>query len=316
MAKAVDSAARLIQRTFDPRKGLGAIMEGAPRTRFNRAVEQRRSYSTGELSVAGMKEIAEVSQAKLNDVFLAVVSGALRRYLKRAGELPERALVAGCPVSVRKEGDKSTGNQVTMMLVSLATAISNPVDVLQTIARSSRSAKGLTADLSESLDTDVSLPGLPGLLKGGLQLAERAGVANLPGSRVPCNVVVSNVPGPQVPLYSCGARVLTHYPVSIPAHSQALNITVQSYNGVMYFGITACAKALPDADLLRDDMLAAYQELAAAHGVELVAEGADIFATADSSSEEAADALPQALRSDVSLSANDHVSSEGQDKAA
>ena len=162
----------------------------------------------------------------------------------------------------------------------------------------------------------MALPGLPGLLTGGLRLAERAGVADLPTSRVPCNVVVSNVPGPQVPLYSCGARVLTHYPVSIPAHGQALNITVQSYDGVMYFGITACAKALPDAELLRDDMLLAYQELAAAHGVELADQSEDVFAQARATTQRSADAAPQAMPSTVSVPASNHANSGGQEKAA
>ena len=86
-------------------------------------------------------------------------------------------------------------------------------------------------------------------------------MADLPGLQLPCNLVISNVPGPQLPLFSCGARVLTHYPVSIPVHTQAVNITVQSYNGTMYFGITACARALPDANVLREDLLLAFQEL-------------------------------------------------------
>jgi diacylglycerol O-acyltransferase len=269
MMNGLETLAKLVQRTFDPRKGLGAAAEGAPKISFNGAIEAKRSYSAGELSVANMKTIAKASQTKLNDVFLAVVAGGLRRYLERRDELPVRSLVAGCPVSVRKPGDETTGNQVTMMLVSLATAETDPARGLQSIARSSRSAKGLTADLSHSYDADVAFPGMPGLLRAGLQIADRTGIADVPSPSVPCNVVVSNVPGPQVPLYSCGAKVLTHYPVSIPAHSQAVNITVQSYAGQMFFGITACAKALPDADQLRSDMLAAYAELAAAHGMGL-----------------------------------------------
>jgi hypothetical protein len=90
--------------------------------------------------------------------------------------------------------------------------------------------------------------------------------------------VVSNVPGPQMPLFSCGARVLTHYPVSIPAHTQAVNITVQSYAGRLYYAVTGCAKALPDAGRLRDDMNAAFVELARAHGVDAVPD--DVLAVA------------------------------------
>jgi WS/DGAT/MGAT family acyltransferase len=267
MMNMLDTAARLIQRTFDPRKGLGAALEGAPKTRFNGAVQAARSYACGEMPIDLVKGVAKASGTKINDVFLATSALGLRRYFERTGELPKQSLVAGCPVSVRKAGDDSTGNQVTMMLVSLATDESDPVRVLQKVARSSLSAKGLTVDLSGSFDADIALPGMPRLLRAGARLADAANVADLPAARVPCNVVVSNVPGPQIPLYSCGARVLTHYPVSIPAHTQAVNITVQSYAGQMFFGITACAKALPDADVLRDDMLKAFAELVVIHGL-------------------------------------------------
>ncbi len=272
LVNAVETAARLFQRTFDPRKGLGALAEGAPPTRFNGGVERKRSYAVGELPIRSVKALAQASDTKINDVFLAVCAGALRRYLGGAGELPEKSLVAGCPVSLRKPGDESTNNQVTMMLVSMATAEADPVARLQQIARSSRAAKGFTADLAGSYDTDISVPGMPGMVKTAARTLERSRLANLPGVRLPCNVVVSNVPGPRQQLYSCGAKVLTHYPVSIPAHTQAVNITVQSYKDEMFYAITACAKALPDADLLRDDMLAAFEELLTAYAVALPAD--------------------------------------------
>ena len=89
--------------------------------------------------------------------------------------------------------------------------------------------------MAPSYDSNVALPGLPGTLQGALQLVEASGLANLPGLRLPCNMVVSNVPGPQDTLYFCGARVRTHYPVSIPAHTQGVNVTVQSYDGSLDF---------------------------------------------------------------------------------
>jgi WS/DGAT/MGAT family acyltransferase len=197
----------------------------------------------------------------LNDVFLAVCSGALRRYLGRLGELPERSLVAGCPVSLRRPGDKSLNNQVTMMQVSFATDEADPVKRLLRIARSSIQAKGVVAAIASSYDTDVALPGLPGLVRAAAQFNERLNLADAPAAGVPFNMVVSNVPGPRQPLYSLGGRVLTHYPVSIPAHGQAMNVTVQSYADHLFFGITGCARALPDAPVFRDDLLDAYAEL-------------------------------------------------------
>jgi WS/DGAT/MGAT family acyltransferase len=257
----VDTGMRLLQRSIDPGKGLGAVAELAPPTRFNRAVYQARSYATGELSLRETRAIGKVTGATLNDVFLGVCSGALRRYLGRLGELPERSLVAGCPVSLRRPGDKSLNNQVTMMQVSFATDEADPVKRLLRIARSSIQAKGVVAAISGSYDADVALPGLPTLVRAAAQFNERFNLADTPIAGVPFNMVVSNVPGPRQPLHSLGGRVLTHYPVSIPAHGQAMNVTVQSYVDHLFFGITGCARALPDPQVFRDDMLDAYAEL-------------------------------------------------------
>ncbi|MDH3644925.1 MAG: WS/DGAT domain-containing protein, partial [Gammaproteobacteria bacterium] len=155
-------------------------------------------------------------------------------------------------------------NQVTMMMVSFASDEADPLQRLYKIASSSGQAKHFTADVAASYDTDIAVPGLPAMLSAGAGMAERLRFADFDGVRMPCNVVVSNVPGPQMQLYSNGARMVTHYPVSIPAHGQGVNITVQSYTDEMFFAITACAKALPDAGLLREDMLAAFEELRAA----------------------------------------------------
>ena len=256
-----DTVRRLWQRSIDPSRGLGAMTEGAPVTRFNRMVGSRRSYAVGELPLADVRSIGKAVGATLNDVFLAVCSGGLRSYLSRRGELPEKSLVAGCPVSLRKAGDTSLNNQVTMMLVSFASDEPDPVKRLLKIAESSRQAKGVTADLAASYDSDVALPWLPGLMGMAAGLSEAARLPELVPPAVLCNLVVSNVPGPRQQLYALGAKMLTHYPVSIPVHMQAANITVQSYLDQLFFGITACAEALPDPAVLRDDMLTAFAEI-------------------------------------------------------
>ncbi len=255
----LNATLRLVQRAIDPSKGLGAVTESAPRTRFNRSVERQRSYATGDLPLGDMKRIAKATGTTVNDVYIAICGAGIRRYLERAGELPERSLVAGCPVSLRQPGDASSNNQVTMMMVSCATDEPDPVKRLLAVGRSSLQGKGVVAAAAGGYDSNVSLPGLPGLMQGAMQWAESTGLAD--AAPVPCNVVLSNVPGPRQPLYSLGARVLTHYPVSIPAHGQALNITVQSYVDTLYFAVTACARALPDPQVLRNDILAAFVEL-------------------------------------------------------
>jgi len=260
----VETSTRIFQRVMDPSKGLGAVADTAPATRFNRTVFNERAFVTGELSLVDVKRIAKATGTKINDVFLTVCSGGLRRYLERSAELPAESLIAGCPVSLRQPGDTMTNNQVTMMLVNLASREANPMQRLYRIAASSAQAKHFTADMAGSYEADVSVPGLPAMMRSGAELIDRLNLADLDGVRIPFNVVVSNVPGPRAQLYSNGARVLTHYPVSIPAHGLGVNITVQSYMDQLFFAITACAKALPDPDLLRDDMLAAFAELLAA----------------------------------------------------
>ncbi|MFV2089341.1 MAG: wax ester/triacylglycerol synthase family O-acyltransferase, partial [Pseudomonadales bacterium] len=185
----METAARLFQRTFDPGKGLGAVAGKVPTTRFNKAVENKRTYAVGELPLSSVKTIATVTHSKINDVFLAACAGGLRRYFERTGELPKNAMIAGCPVSLRQPGDTSTDNQVTMMMVDLATDEPNAAERLQKIAQSSRTAKGFTRDIAKAFDAGVALPGLPASIATGVRVAEMTRVANLPGLQLPCNVV-------------------------------------------------------------------------------------------------------------------------------
>ena len=255
------AGARLWQRTLDPSKAQGIPQAPAPKTAFNRPVGTARSYAVGEFAVADIKAVGRELDATLNDVFLAVCGGGLRRYLEAKGQLPGAPLIAGCPVSLRQPGDTSLNNQVTMMQVALGTDIAEAKARVAAVAASARAAKAATAEAAPLLTGEASLPGLPAALRSMALWAERTGAANGPQ---PINVVISNVPGPRQTLYSNGARMLTHYPVSIPAHGTGVNLTVQSYDGVLYLGITACAKALPNAGRLRDAILAEFIELKAA----------------------------------------------------
>lgn len=255
------AASRLWQRALDPSKSLGVPQAPAPKTVFNPPLSTARTYAVGELPVADIKAVGRELDATLNDVFLAVCGGGLRRYLEAKGELPQAPLIAGCPVSLRQPGDASLNNQVTMMQVALGTDIADAKTRVAAVATSARAAKAATAEAAPLLTGEAALPGLPAALRSMALWAERTGAANGPQ---PINLVISNVPGPRQTLYSNGARMLTHYPVSIAAHGTGVNLTVQSYDGALYLGITACAKALPDAGRLRDDLLAEFIDLKAA----------------------------------------------------
>lgn len=258
----MDSMGRMARRALDPARSFGAAVRSAPKTRFNRMVGKERTFSAGEMSIKDMKAMGKAADCKLNDIFLAACSGGLRRYLARNGELPGKSLTAGCPVSVREAGDTSMGNKVTMMAVALATDIRDPLLRLQAIIDSSRTGKQVVDDMSPAFNPEVSVYGLPALVSAATRFGELLGLANIAPAAM--NLVISNVPGPRNTLYSNGAKMLTHYPVSIPTHGVGLNITASSYVDNLYFSITACAMALPDATELRNDIMTAYNELMSA----------------------------------------------------
>lgn len=231
----------------------------APRTPINGSVTNQRLFSGFSVPLAEIKHIAKGNEASLNDVVLAICSGALRHYLADMGCVPSDPLLAAVPVSLREAGNTELNNQVSMMRVSLASTIADPLERLQAIRQSSSVAKATSASMKSVTPTDFPSLGAPWLLSGLAALFGRSKLAN----NMPplANVAISNVPGPKFALYMAGAKLLTYYPVSIAVHSMALNVTVQSYNGSLDFGLTACRKALPDLPELARLMQAAHQEL-------------------------------------------------------
>jgi len=230
-----------------------------PRTPINVSVTNQRSFSSFSLPLAEVKQIAKAHDASLNDVVLAICSGALRNYLAGRGCTPTESLLAAVPVSLRDAGNTALNNQVSMMRVSLASNVADPLARLQTIRRSSGAAKSTSASMKSVTPTDFPSLGAPWLIGGLAALWGRSKIANTMAPLA--NVTVSNVPGPPFALYIAGARMLTYYPVSIAVHSLALNVTVQSYNGSLDFGLTACRKALPDLPDLARCMQQAHAEL-------------------------------------------------------
>jgi WS/DGAT/MGAT family acyltransferase len=173
---------------------------------------------------------------------MAMCSIALHRFLKERNLLPKEPLIAMVPVSLRTEGDSAMNNQVSAVRVDLATDIKNLPDRFKAIHNSSEAAKAVVRELKPVLGMNVPITGAPWLMTG---LASLLGRSNL-ASRVPAagNVLISNVPGPPMQLFMAGARMLHYFPVSIPYHGSALNITVQSYAGLLDFGLTACRRVL------------------------------------------------------------------------
>lgn len=223
-------------------KGLPTLR--APKTMLNTSITSQRAFAARSLSLGRARAIAKKTETKLNDVVMAICAGALRRYLLEKHGLPKEPLVAFVPISLREAGNTETNNQVSGMLCSLATDIDDPLERLKSIHASSVEAKELSGRVRDATPRDFSIFGAPLVLQGASGLYGRSGLADrLPP---PANVVISNVPGPQTPLYLAGARLLTLYPVSIPSHGMALNMTVQSYCGSLDFGLTACRRSVPE----------------------------------------------------------------------
>jgi WS/DGAT/MGAT family acyltransferase len=242
----------------------------APRTPLNRSITPRRSLTTLSLPLPAIKGAAKALDATINDLVMAICATALRNWLARHDRVPRQPLVAAVPFSLRAAGDTAQNNQVSMMLAELATQEADPLRRLAAIrasmARGKRVIGGATAGLKALIPTDLPSLGTPWLISSLAALYARTHLADR--MRPVANVVISNVMGAPMPLYMAGARMTHYWPLSIVVHSVALNITVQSYDGRLEFGLVACRDALPRVDELAALLQAAadeYEALAAAH---------------------------------------------------
>jgi WS/DGAT/MGAT family acyltransferase len=233
----------------------------APKTIFNDSITNQRSYSTLTLPFDELKALGKRVGGTVNTIVMAMVSIALQRFLTQRSLMPKEALIAAVPVSLRVEGDDSMNNQVSMVRVDLATDIADPVERFKAIHASSEAAKAVVRELKPVLGVDLPMTGSPWVMTS---LASLYGRSNLARRMPPmANVLISNVPGPGMPLYVAGARMVSYYPVSIPYHGSALNITVQSYAGALDFGITACRRVLSQEESydLIDHLKAALEQI-------------------------------------------------------
>ncbi|MCW5612477.1 MAG: wax ester/triacylglycerol synthase family O-acyltransferase [Rubrivivax sp.] len=231
----------------------------APRTALNLSVTEGRAFATATLPLPELREIGRAFDATINDLVLMLCSSALRRYFSRRRELPRKSLVAAVPISLRAKGDDSPDNQASMSLVNLGTHIADPRKRLAHVMAATKAMKSTMGSLKSILPTDFPSLGVPWLMEAATALYGKARVAD----RIPqvANLVISNVPGPPMTLYLAGARMLSNYPTSIVVHGLALNITVQSYDGSLDFGLMADAQAMPDVRELAEALLVAFDDL-------------------------------------------------------
>ncbi|MEP1445048.1 MAG: wax ester/triacylglycerol synthase family O-acyltransferase [Paraglaciecola sp.] len=231
----------------------------APKTPLNATITNQRSFARFSIPYSDTKKIAKLNGVSLNDVVMAISGDGMLRYFADEGFAPIEPLLAAIPVSVRPEGNTELSNQVSIARMSLATNIEDPLERLQAIKASSTHTKSLMSDVKAIMPTDFPSIGAPWLMSSLASTLTRTRVVNA----VPpfANVLISNVPGPNMTLYFAGAKQISTFPVSIPYHGMGLNITLQSYNGWLDFGLISCQKLMPDIHELAQHMKDAHQEL-------------------------------------------------------
>ncbi len=222
-----------------------ASLAEAPRTIFNANVTPQRRVATQATSLARMKAIGEAAGGSINDVLLAACSAALRRYLGEIDKLPKKSLICSIPVALPRDADGTGGNAISFANVKMGTDVADVRERFDLIKRSSAAGREYLKQMT-GISSPQILTRIPGV-----------------GARVPpsYNIIISNVPGPRQKLYFMGAEMEAYYPISALVHGQALNITVLSYAGGLYFGFTACHERVPSVQRVAVYMGEALDEL-------------------------------------------------------
>ncbi len=220
----------------------------APSTPFNGPITAHRRVAFRSVDLDTVKVIKNAYGVSVNDVVMAMCAGALRRWLIDHDALPEAPLVAMIPVSVRDDASKGAmGNKVSAMLAKLPTNLEDPDERLTVAHEATQIAKSQHAAIPQGLVDSVTDFAPPALIARAAHVVFATGVLH----RVPpFNLCISNVPGPNIPVYMGGARLLAQYPVSVITDGQGLNITLIGYLGRLHFGLLACRELVPDIEAL------------------------------------------------------------------
>jgi WS/DGAT/MGAT family acyltransferase len=238
----------------------------APKTSFNGPISAHRRFAFGSLSLDDVKAVKNAHGATVNDVVVAICASAVRRWLIEHGELPEQPLIAQIPISVRSSEQTGTyGNRIMLMAAPLLTDEPDPVRRLEGMHASMSDMKERHRALPAELLQDANHFIPPAVFARAARTTFRLSTSGL--GRPTWNLVISNVPGPQFPLYMAGAQLQANYPVSVITDGMGLNITVMSYRGSLDFGIVADRDQMPDLWKLIDWLKEGLEELAPPGGL-------------------------------------------------
>ncbi|HET9441707.1 MAG TPA: wax ester/triacylglycerol synthase family O-acyltransferase [Acidimicrobiales bacterium] len=260
--RTVEAALTLRRRNRLPEVSPPPAPFSAPRTSINTAITPHRKFAFTQVPLDDAKAIKRALGGTVNDVVLALCAGALRSYLVARDEPVEESLVALVPISVRdggRQGDGTLGNKIGQLLVSLGTAIHDPVERLRAIADSTRHAKSQSNAIGADILTNWAEFAAPAVFARAARLYTNMKLADR--HRPLFNLTVSNVPGPQFPLYIAGTRLVALYPMGPVSDGGALNITAMSYMGNLYFGLVACREAVPHVDTIAAGISSSLDEL-------------------------------------------------------
>ncbi|WP_326823833.1 WS/DGAT/MGAT family O-acyltransferase [Streptosporangium sp. NBC_01756] len=256
-ARAMAAATRTIWRDTEQAPEMPSL--AVPYTPFNGPISAERRFSYGSIPLSDVKRIAKTFGISVNDVVMTLCASALRSWLRECDALPDQPLIAAVPVAVRTgDAQDTVGNRLSVMITPMPTDLASPLDRLRVMGQTMRTAKRRFAgspatwlnELSAVLPAAVTALATPAVF--------RLASIVLP----PINLIISNVPGPQLPLYLCGARVLGYHPMSVLTDlSGGVNITCFSYDGSLDFGILACPGRVKDVWRLMGHLQEAMEEL-------------------------------------------------------
>lgn len=239
----------------------GEGLSAAPVMPINGRVCTTRAFTGVSLPLGELKTLGKAHGATINDMVLLVCSSALRRFYAKRRALPKKSMIAAVPVSLRAKGDTTADNQAGMSVISLGTDIADPAERLAHIRAATEAMKAALGSVKSIVPTDFPSMGVPWVLEALTLLVGKTRVKDhMPQA---ANLTISNVPGPQKPLYMAGARMVGNFPTSIVIHGSALNITVQSYAGSLDFGLIADGQAMPEVRELAEAIAIAFDDVRA-----------------------------------------------------
>lgn len=259
LTRVVPTTASMIVNTVNRAVGGSAMAApfSAPNTPFNKALTAERNLAMAQLPLEDVKKIKDHCDVKVNDVVMALCAGALRGYLEGRDELPAKPLIAFVPASVHDESDRPGRNQLSGMFSNLHTDIEDPLDRLRAIGESNVRSKEHSKSMGPTMLLDLAQSLSRNMFGLALGLLSRTSL----GTTAITNVVISNVAGPPMTLYSGGAEITALYPLGPVFPGAGLNITVMSMDGKLNIGIISCPQLVDDLWDLADRFEVELKEL-------------------------------------------------------